>query len=528
MYTPYWYQQDSIDAALSAFENGFRHILIVAPTGSGKSVIAACFCQQLIAQWDVKILLISSFTEILKQDHAALRKQMPHQNIGLYSAKCGSKTIDKITVAGIQSVYRKPQLFADFDLIIVDEAHLISFDQNTIYRKFLDALDKPTLGLTATPFRMMGGYLHQGPNAYFQHVAYEITIPVLQKEGKLCEVVNQGSKVVLDASKIKVSGGDYVRRELSREFDRDAVTEEIVGDLTQHRDLFDTWLGFAIDIQHAKNLTQGLQSKNISAEALHSGLAERVQRALIQAYREGEFQALVSVDMVAIGFDVPRINLLFLARHTKSVSRHIQMIGRGMRVFPGKTHLLVLDYARNTKENGPIDNPRVPEPKQRKRKGDPLVKECPECFLFVTPSIRICPRCDFEFPIKHKLSASASDAPIISKGKWYPVDGVSYAVKKAKKSGISMLWVRYSSGLRGFSEYVLFEHSGYALAKAHKWWEKRFKRQEAPSYTINSKTFVPPTSKKACDFQKYLKKPVEIYVDESGKYPQIKDYLFKE
>ena len=516
-FTPYWYQQDAIDAAVSAFCSELSRILIVAPTGSGKSVIIACFCEQAIRAWGIKILAISSFEEILKQDFAAIERQLPGLGIGLYSAGLGRKTLGWVTVAGIQSIYRKPQLFEDFDLIIIDEAHLVSFSPGSMYRKFLDALGKPTLGLTATDFRMKGGYLWKGEAAYFEAVAYRITIPVLQREGRLCQVISQGSKIKLNADDIRVQGGDYVAKELSKEFDREAITRDIAVDLSQYVDSRKLWLGFGIDIEHCENLAAALRMQGVNAEAYHSKLKDRFQKALMRDYRKRKKQSLVSVGKLTTGFDIPPIDLIFMARPTRSPGLYIQMVGRGMRVADGKKDLLVCDYAMNYK-NGPIDDPRVPEPGKKKKKGDPILKECEECFLITAVAVRECPRCGWEFPIRHHLIGSPSKKTIVSKGEWHLVDNIRYSVQLSRKDGTPMLKVEYQCGLRFFSEFVLLNHSGYALAKAHRWWELRFTEGQ----------WIPSDSEEALEYSNYLKKPSEIYVDERGKYPQINDYMFKE
>lgn len=514
--TPYWYQQEAINAALYSFSQGERRILIVAPTGSGKSVIIACFCEQVTKKWPgTKILVISDTIEILKQNHQALIEQLPELGIGLYSAGVGCKTLDKITVAGIQSIYKKTELFSEFDLILVDEAHSVSFDPKTRYRLFLDKLNKPTIGLTATPFRLKGGYLYTGENSFFKHKAYEIRIPILQKEGKLCSLITQGTENKMDASKIKQQEGDFIISELSLAFDREEITKKIIQELIKYKEKRKKWLGFAIDINHCVHITEQLTNSGVAVAALHSKLTPYARNKIIKNFREGKLQALVSISMVITGFDVKDIDLIFLMRPTTSPSRHIQMIGRGLRTAEGKKDCLCLDFAENLIRNGPIDDPKIKDNEFcLKGSGEALMKECPKCLLICPIATRIC-GCGYHFPFKHHLTSFSSDAEIISTQEWHKVQFVDYFVKINKK-GIPCLIVRYYCGLRSFSEVVCFEHEGFAKFSAHHWWKRRWSLPNV---------FVPATCEEAKKHSNFLKKPSEIKVREGGKYPTIQECL---
>ena len=138
MFNPYDYQMAAINSVFHYFRQGKRgNPLVMAPTGSGKSVIIACLCQIVLDQWKgQKILCVSHVKEILDQNYRAICKQNPTREIGLYSAGLKSKTIKDITVAGIQSIYNKPELFDQFNIIIVDECHTISRKKDGMYPKF--------------------------------------------------------------------------------------------------------------------------------------------------------------------------------------------------------------------------------------------------------------------------------------------------------------------------------------------------------------------------------------------------------
>ncbi len=521
---PYWYQQEAINAVLFEFSKGKKRSLIVAPTGSGKSVIISCFCEQIVKKWPkTTILIISDTIEILLQNHQELKNQLPDVNIGLYSSGTGKKTIDSITVAGIQSIYKKTKLFSEFNIIIVDEAHSVSFDLKSRYRKFLDTLKKPTIGLTATPFRLKGGYLHTGDNPFFQKIAYQIQIKLLQKENKLCQLITQGTENKLDASKIKKQNGDFIISELSIAFNRKAITAKIVKELLKYKKSRKKWLGFAINIDHCDHIAEILNTQGLSAVSLHSGLSSFLRRNIIKDYKKGKFQALVSVAMITTGFNVKDIDLIFCVRPTTSPVLHIQMPGRGMRTAPGKKNCLYLDFANNLIRNGPIDDPQVKDNEfYEKGKGIPLMKECPVCLLIVPIAQRFC-SCGHQFQFKHNLTSLPSSADIFSVKAWHKITSVSYKTKINRK-GIPYLKVKYLCGLRQFSEAVCFEHQGYAKFKAYQWWKKRWYDKSKP-ISLEKEKFIPVTCKDAEKASYWLKQPSEIKVKEEKEYPVIEKYL---
>jgi DNA repair protein RadD len=142
MFTPYKFQSEAITSIFNFFYRGNKgNPLVVAPTGSGKSIIIACFCGIVSKRWpNQKILVISHVKEILGQNYATIKKHLKNSEIGLYSAGLKSKTIKNITVAGIQSIYNKPELFDQFNIILVDECFVAGTKISTTdgYKKIED------------------------------------------------------------------------------------------------------------------------------------------------------------------------------------------------------------------------------------------------------------------------------------------------------------------------------------------------------------------------------------------------------
>jgi len=505
------YQQEAIDPIFKFFRSKKKgNPLVQAPTGSGKTVIISGFCKTVIEKWPgQKILIISHVKEILYQNYHTLKTHLK-KDIGLYSAGLNSKTIKQITVAGIQSIYNKPEIFNQFNVIIVDEAHTIPHIRNGMYHKFFSQVKKRVIGFTATPYRLGTGYLTRGEDAFFSKIVYDIPIKKLQKLGYLCEVTAKGTNNKFDTKDIKKQAGDYITKELSIAFDRPLVTRDIVRELLRYKSSRKKWLLFAIDIDHAENITSELKINGVSAVCVHSKMKGDRDK-IIDGFRHNEFQALVSVAMLTTGFDVPEVDLIGLLRPTESPNLHVQIIGRGLRPSSNKKNCLVLDFAGNLKRLGPIDNPVIKI--KGSGTGEAIMKECERCYELVYAAVRICPCCDQKFKFKHKLTSKTDEREVITPEFVYDVDSVSYLYQVGKK-GIPMLLVTYLCGIKTFTDYVCVEHTGYARTKAEKWWKRR------------SPHDVPETVKEAMSLLDDLVKPIKILVKESKPYPEIKKYKF--
>lgn len=512
MINPYPFQQKAVNSIFKYFYDGNRgNPLVVAPTGSGKSIIISTFCKTVNERWPKqKILIVSHTKEILKQDYDAIKKHLKITP-GLYSSGLKKKIIKKITVAGIQSIYNKPELFDLFDIVIVDECHLIPHAPISMYRQFFNQVKKPVIGFTATPFRLGKGYLHLGKDAYFDDIVYNIPIKKLQEEGYLCKLTCKGTAEKLDTKGVPKQRGDYILKELSLAFDRELITKNIIQELLQYKKLRKKWLVFAIDINHAENITAELNANDIKTKCVHSKMKGN-RDEVIDDFKTGKFQTLVSVSVLTVGFDAPDVDLIALIRPTESVVLHIQIIGRGLRTTDGKDDCLILDFAGNLMRNGPIDAPVI------RLKGDgvgeAIMKECDKCFELVYAAVRICPECGYEFKFRHHLSQHASDEAPLTVDEWHPVDEVEY-MRHVGKRDIPMLKITYHCGVRSFNEFMCIEHSGYAQQKARRFWERR------------SRLPIPKTAQEAYENSDSLRIPQKIYVSENGAgYPDIKEHKF--
>lgn len=206
------YQRESIDALYEWFgkhEKG--NPLLVLPPGAGKSVIAAALVQEIIEKWpSQRILIVTHVKELIEQNYLKLMELWPQAPAGVNSASLKRRDADsQIIFAGIQSIYNRPYELGWFDLILVDEAHLIPVKTLTgMYRTFLDQMENinPTIrivGLTATPYRLDDGLLTEGKNKLFHDIAYEIPINLLLDRGYLCPLTTQPTSTRANLAGVK-------------------------------------------------------------------------------------------------------------------------------------------------------------------------------------------------------------------------------------------------------------------------------------------------------------------------------------
>ncbi len=515
------YQIDCEDALLAdTLSSPDIHPLAAVPTGGGKTIIMSGFIKKYLnINPSNKILVISHTENILLQDLETLEDYFPEIFIGLYSSGLKSKSIEQITVAGIQSIYKQGKLFKDTDLIIIDEAHSCPTKGRGMYWRFFDVVKCQRVGLTATHFRTGHGYLYKGKGAWFNKLSYDLCtmdkFNALVDEGYLTNLFCKPPSLQINVDKVKTTAGDYNLKDLAQAVDRDSITKEAVQESIKFGKNYKSWLIFAINIEHADSIYNELNKLGICTGVLHSN-SNGNKHQITNDFKSGKIRALVSVGMITTGFDAPNIDLIILLRPTKSPVLHVQMIGRGLRPYPGKDHCLILDFSGNTERLGPINNIQI-VPKRKSKNGEPIVKTCPQCGCIHHPIVKFCNVCGHEFTFKEKLQTKFSKHDIIQKSndpEWLNVTDIKYKIH-SKKDKPDSLRVVYKCGLYTVNEYVCYDHDGYPRHKAENWVKHRF------PYLYEFKDVFELWQK-----SEYLAKPLQILVDTMQKYPNIIDSKF--
>lgn len=533
-----YYQQEAIDAIWNYFQKQSGNPIVAMPTGTGKSVVIGEFVRSAFTTFpNQRILKLTHRKELIAQNYEKLIKLWPTAPAGIYSAGLGRKEIRPVTFAGIASVAKKAKQFGHVDLVLVDECHLVSPKEDTNYGNFFAELRaiNPKLkiiGFTATPYRLGQGRLIDatiGKNdelkmPLFTHVCYDLTemnaFNRLIDEGYLCRLVPRKTYSEIDVSEVHVVGGEYDMHELQAATDQEIVTKKACDEICWFGQDRRSWLVFATGIQHAKHVAEELQCRGVDAHCVDSKMDPEERDRLIAGFKAGKIRCLVNNDILTTGLDVPQIDLIAVLRATLSPALWVQILGRGTRPCDGKNDCLVLDFAGNTRRLGPINDPVLPRRKGSKGGGTAPVKICEACGTYNHASVPFCTHCGAEFPKAVKIQQHASEAELIRDDKpqieIFPVDNVTYDIHTPRDSRPPSLKVSYFCGLRMFTEWVCFEHTGFALHKAHDWWRERTGEENG----------IPETVEEAKKRIEELDTPTHIRVWVNKRHPEIKDHDF--
>lgn len=353
--TPRWYQSQANAAVWEYLGSKSGNCVAVLPTGAGKSLLIALLIQQAL-EFGGRVVVLAHRKELLQQNADEIRGLIPGVDVGIYSAGLKSREIhNAVVVAGIQSVFRKAEDLGRRHLVIVDEAHLISDLEESMYGQFLSAMKANEglriVGLTATPFRTGAGPIC-GPERIFQRVVFEAKTAQLIAEGFLCSITNKVAEAEVNTDKVGLRGGEFVESEMQAAFDVDekvqAACAEIL-DKTQDRHSI---LVFASGIHHAEQIAELLPgSAVVTGETMPIERAETLRR-----FVAGELRFLVNVDVLTTGFNAKCVDAIAILRATMSPGLFCQMVGRGLRLHDSKTNCLLLDFGGNIARHGSIDD----------------------------------------------------------------------------------------------------------------------------------------------------------------------------
>jgi DNA repair protein RadD len=494
MLTLRYYQRAAIDAVLDFWGAGGGSPLIDLATGSGKSLVIAQLCKELLEQFPtLRIGVVAHQKELLSQNTAELLKLWPQAPVGLYSAGLGRRDVRaRILVMGIQSVWQKAELLGGFDLLLVDEAHLIPRNAETRYGKFIADCRKLTpdmriLGLTATPYRLGSGRLDEGEGRMFDKTVYTYGLADGVRDGFLCPIVAPHRNIDLTAQGLHVRGGEFIDGEL--EAASMAIIREAAADyaaIRKHDREFG--LAYCAGVKSAQMLADELNRLGEPARAITGDTSDRDQVIEAVKRRQSGLRHLIFCQIGTTGLNIPHADLVGMFTSTLSTSKYVQIGGRISRLAEGKQFGVFADYGGVVRRHGPLDSIVVRSKSGVAGKAEPSdvrSKECPNCHNEVAIQTRTCPYCEHKWQVdaapKHEARAD-SDAIImasITPPKWLAVAEVIYSRHTGRDGKPDSMRVDYLCGLKTYSEWVAVEHPK-ARGLVEKFWRRAGGRMPPP------------------------------------------------
>lgn len=470
--------------------------VVVLPTGAGKSLLIALLIQQAL-EFGGRVVVLAHRKELLQQNADEIRGLIPGVDVGIYSAGLKSREIhNAVVVAGIQSVFRKAEDLGRRHLVIVDEAHLISDLEESMYGQFLSAMKANEglriVGLTATPFRTGAGPIC-GPERIFQRVVFEAKTAQLIAEGFLCPITNKVADAEVNTDKVSLRGGEFVESEMQAAFDVDEkivmACQEIIAKCHDRKSI----LIFASGVHHAEQIADFLNSEGEHASVVTGETLDIERSTILQRFKSQELRFLVNVDVLTTGFNAKCVDAIAILRATMSPGLFCQMVGRGLRLHNSKKDCLVLDFGGNVGRFGPLDDENFGRSEGKGRDGvaaqNGRGKKCPSCELDVNVNATVCPECNFLFPrnIEPKHDTTADESSQLTGAmppeEWDVKDViVKVHTKKDDEEAPQTVRVDYVVSKTGeagnlaqhvIPEWVCPGHTGFARSKFLAWWDAR-------------------------------------------------------
>lgn len=437
------YQKRVIQELKELYKQGYRRPFVYAPTGSGKTVIAARILANAVGKKRRCLFLV----------HRDALVEQTQEALAIYNIQAGiikagykeNRQLD-IQIASIQSLQGR-QFPDGIDVIVIDECHTTCW-----YKTFESVKERYPraffIGLTATPWRSKPAeYMGQ----HFDSIVQAPSVAELITTKYLVLPRYFGFGGLIDIAEIdNGEDGDFDERQMQRACMKTGFNERIVEEysrLARER----TAIVFCSGVEQSKLVNKLFNKANITCEHLEADTNHQTRKAMYARLKSGQTRILSSVNTLTEGFDVRAIGCVILARPTRSRALLFQMAGRGLRTHKNKHDCLMLDFGENFSRLGFLTAPQpiqLGSLKRRPEEQPTMIKECPSCHEMISIFARICPFCGFEFTteeFKHEEDVEELDSEM---GELFPKDQkakLKYLRSEIRrlykqKSNVDQLW----------------------------------------------------------------------------------------
>jgi DNA repair protein RadD len=406
------YQLDAIEKTKTALR-AYERVVVTAATGAGKSLLIAEIVSFFLARAKGSILILCHQAEILQQNNLKFKDKNIQTSI--YCAGLKSKCVkSRVVLASRESAAQQKSLIMQqkFDLIIVDECHLVSENPETMYQKIFAACGaRWVLGFTGSPYRLDNGVIF-GKGKFWQKQSCAVTTEDLQHLGYLAHHTFPRLNPLIDTSKVALTGPEFNLKQLETVSSTPLVVSQCVAEwwrIARNRKLT---MFFCVSLAHAALVKKEIQKYTADVTSVDGETDYGTRAELFDLCRKGRIKAIVNVGVLTTGIDIPITDCIVLMRATQSLSLFIQMVGRGLRIFEGKSNCLILDFAANWIRFGGLENPMVPRVGSTQLSTDDYAKvlallgitenttlfeapkkECPQCNSLTATATKVCGAC---------------------------------------------------------------------------------------------------------------------------------------
>lgn len=396
------YQIEAINQSRQLIKRGIKKIVLVLPTGAGKTTIAAEIIRSA-KEKKSKIAFLAHRKELI--DQASGRLDDMGVDHGICKAQHRRTDPKKVVqVASVQSLVNRTRLY-DFDIIFIDECHRANAGT---YKKILESYPSSVvIGLTATPYRSDG----QGLGDVFDEMLVVKTMRELVDEGHL--IRPRYFSRSLDLSDIKTRGSDFDQSSVGDKLSKPSFTGDLVAEWMRSAK-GRTTVGFASNVAHSKACVQAFVDAGISAEHLDANIDDQEREAILGRLASGETTVVFNVGILSEGWDLPKTSCCIVATLTLSRMKWMQMAGRVLRPSPGKEDAIIIDHYGNCFIHGPVEadvslSLHGTEKVTKKKAEDNIkaAKVCKSCFAPNPSDASHCQVCGALLSTPKKFSVSS-------------------------------------------------------------------------------------------------------------------------
>lgn len=386
--------QEKLISGLSNSLARTRKVCGQLATGGGKTVVFAGIAHRYISKSKKRVLILVHRKELLQQTRRTAHNAF---KLNCQPIKAGMRYIPDadIYVGMVESVARRiDKLPKDIGLVIIDEAHIASF--NKMHEYFPDQL---IIGFTATPLSSSKKFPMKN---FYDDIVCGVDIPELIKDGHLCQNITWAPKDTVDRMELAIKNGEFDDSLMGQAFSKSKYIRNTVS-------AYERWgagnktIIFNVNVSHSEEVCKAFVESGYNCKHVDGSTPQAERDEILQWFSNTPDAILCNVGIATTGFDEPTIETVIINKATMSMPLWLQMCGRGSRPTPAKSAFTIIDMGGNAIAHGDWCYPRdwrsifEEPPKPGKETAAPC-KSCPECAAIIPAGSKVCAYCGYEYP----------------------------------------------------------------------------------------------------------------------------------